>query len=345
MKSLRLWISLAVLGIAAALLEPVAWAQSKSSDRPDPCAGQTASDVPQVSISNGQVHALIDLPDPQKGYYRATRFDWSGVIPCLSYDGHTYFSPWRPTHDPLGHDSISGPVEEFHSTDGALGYADAKAGGLFVKPGVGVLRKIDDAPYKFSTLFPIVDNGKWSYRAKKAEISITQRLRSPVGYAYAYTKTLELEKDKPVMLIHHRLKNTGTKPIDTDVYDHDFYRLDNAPTGPDMVVHFAFAPAATRPLNNGGEIRGHDLIYQNELQERQPVSSLLTGYSSDPSDYDFTVENLKTGVGVEQTSDSPIASLNFWSVQATIAPEAYIHLHIVPGETRDWTIRYRFFDR
>jgi hypothetical protein len=344
MKISRAWLPLAIFGIAAVLFEP-AFAQSNNSASSDPCAAQTSTDVPQVSISNGQIHALIDLPDPQKGYYRSTRFDWSGVIPCLSYDGHTYFSPWRPTHDPLGHDSISGPVEEFHSSDGALGYADAKAGGLFVKPGVGVLRRIDDAPYKFQTFYPIVDNGKWTYRSKKNEIAMTQHLSSPLGYAYIYTKTVELEKGQPVMLLHHHMENTGTKTIETDVYDHDFYRLDNVPTGPDMVIHFAFSPKTTRPLTNGGQIQGHDLVYQSELQERQSVQSQITGYSDNVADYDFTVKNVKTGVGVEQTSDSPIANMVFWSVPATIAPEAYIHLHIPPGGAQDWTIRYRFFDK
>ena len=38
---------------------------------------------PQAEISNGQIHAKLYLPDPQKGYYRATRFDWSGVISSL----------------------------------------------------------------------------------------------------------------------------------------------------------------------------------------------------------------------------------------------------------------------
>jgi hypothetical protein len=124
----------------------------------------------------------------QKSYYRSTRFDWSGVIPCLSYKGHTYFTPWRPDHNPLVHDSLSGPVEEFHPADGALGFADAKSGDLFVKPGVGVLRRIDDAPYKFSTFYPIVDNGKWAYHAKKNEISFTHNLPSPLGHSYEYTQ-------------------------------------------------------------------------------------------------------------------------------------------------------------
>ncbi len=345
MKTLGTRASLAIF--STALLVPEAWAQGINFKGADPCANQAATDVPQVSISNGLVKALVDLPDADKGWYRAARFDWSGVIPCLSYDGHTYFNPWRPTHDPMGHDSLSGPVEEFNSlvSKAPLGFEDAKAGDLFVKPGVGVLKRLDSAPYKFSTPYPIVDHGKWSYKAKPNEVTMTQTLTSSIGYGYNYTKTLELEKGKPVLAIHHHMKNTGTKTIDTDVYDHDFYRLDNVTTGPDLSVHFAFTPVASRTLANGGELVGRDLIYHTELQERQTVQSGITGFSAKPSDYDFIVKNGKTGVGVEQTSDSPLASINFWSVPTVIAPEAYIHIHIAPGASQDWTIRYRFFDK
>jgi hypothetical protein len=336
-------VSIFTVLIGSILLTTVVQAQAVPVNAPDPCTTQASAEFPQISISNGQVHALVNLPDAQKGYYRSTRFDWAGVIPCLSYNGHTYFNPWRPEHNPLGHDSISGPVEEFKSTDGGLGYADAKAGELFVKPGVGVLRKVDDLPYKFQTFYPIVDNGKWETHSSKSKVSFTHHLSSQLGYAYVYTKTLELEKGKPILLIHHQMKNTGTKTIDTDVYDHDFFRLDNLPTGPDTVVHFAFEPKATRPLTNGGAINGKDLVYASELQERQTVSTQLTGYSTSPSDYSFKLENIKTGTAVEQTGDAPITNLVFWSIRTTIAPEAYIHLHIPPGETQAWTIQYHFF--
>jgi hypothetical protein len=338
-------MSIFMLAIGVSLIATAVPAQNVPARATDPCAAQASTEFPQISLSNGLVHVLVNLPDVQKGYYRSTRFDWSGVIPCLSFHGHTYFNPWRPEHNPLGHDSISGPVEEFKSTDGGLGYADAKAGGVFVKPGVGVLRKIDDTPYKFQTFYPIVDNGKWETHSSKSKVAFTHQLSSELGYAYVYTKTLELEKGKPILAIHHELKNTGTKTIDTDVYDHDFFRLDNLPTGPDTVVHFAFEPKAVRPLTNGGAINGKDLVYASELQERQTVSSPLTGYSNSSSDYQFTLENVKSGAGVEQTGDSPITNLVFWSIRATIAPEAYIHLHIPPGETQAWTIRYRFLSK
>ena len=65
---------------------------------------------PQVTIANSQVMAKLYLPDPASGYYRGTRFDWSGVIYSLQCDGHEYFGEWQKTDDPYLHDRITGTV-------------------------------------------------------------------------------------------------------------------------------------------------------------------------------------------------------------------------------------------
>jgi hypothetical protein len=310
-----------------------------------PCDSFIHSDFPKAVISNGSVQAVVYLPDPEKGYYRSTRFDWSGVVPCLTYKGHTYFGVWFRHYDPLINDAITGPVEEFRSSDGlgSIHYDEAKPGELFIKPGVGVLRKVDDSPYRFGARYPIVDLGKWKVRVKKDQVTFTQTLQSPIGFAYVYEKTLRLDKNQPVLILEHHLKNTGTKAIDSEVYDHDFFMLDGAPTGPGMTVHFAFEPHAEHSLEPLAKIDGKDIVYLQELGPRQAVAGYLTGYSTSPSDYDFTLENRNTGVGVEQTSDSPIARFNFWSIPTTICPEAYIHVNVQPGQTGNWNIRYRFF--
>src|SRR6266849_580396 len=100
-----------------------------------------AQEFPQAEISNGLVHARLYLPDADQGYYRATRFDWAGVIPSLEYKGHTYFCQWFDKYDPKIHDSIIGSVEEFLTDNLPLGYEQAKPGGTFLRIGVGVLRK------------------------------------------------------------------------------------------------------------------------------------------------------------------------------------------------------------
>ena len=53
-----------------------------------------AAGFPSAQIDNGQIRAKIYLPDAKNGFYRSTRFDWSGVIGSLEYKGHNYYGPW-----------------------------------------------------------------------------------------------------------------------------------------------------------------------------------------------------------------------------------------------------------
>ena len=339
----RAFFTLALLALPAGSACAAQAAASDAAPRNCPTNGQTS--YPRAAISNGAVNAVLYLPDVKNGYYRGSRFDWSGVVGCLAYKGHTYFGVWFPHYDPLLHDAISGPVEEFRSGNGesALNYDQARPGEPFVKIGIGVLRRIDNAPYKFTAPYPLIDGGQWTIHTGRTSVSFKQDLKSPIGIAYVYKKTLALEKHEPILILRHELKNTGTETIDTQVYDHDFYVLDGAPTGPDMVVRFPFEPKAEEDLGNGARIEGRQIVYDRELQTGESSMSFITGYSSDVSSYDFVVENRKTGVGVEQTGDRPISRINFWSIRTTICPEAYIRVKIAPGETASWTIRYRFY--
>jgi len=53
-----------------------------------------AADYPEAQISNGVLQVKLLLPDAQNGYYRGTRFDWSGAISSLQFQGHEYFGNW-----------------------------------------------------------------------------------------------------------------------------------------------------------------------------------------------------------------------------------------------------------
>ena len=68
---------------------------------------------PEAEISNSQIRAHFYLPDSNVGYYRATRFDWSGIITNLEYKGHNYYGQWFEKYSPAIHDAVMGPVEEF----------------------------------------------------------------------------------------------------------------------------------------------------------------------------------------------------------------------------------------
>ncbi len=171
----------------------------------------------------------------------------------------------------------------------------------------------------------------------------TQDLGDTNGYSYVYTKTIRLVAGKPEMVIEHNLRNTGRKIITTSVYEHNFYMLDHLPAGPDYSVRFPFDVHPESDLKGAAEVRGKEFTYLKELQDRQSVSTWMSGFGGTPSDYDIRVENRKAGIGVRQTSDQPMSKLNFWSIRTTVCPEAYIDLEVEPGDYITWNINYEFY--
>lgn len=296
---------------------------------------------PQAEISNGPLRATVNLPDAQAGYYRGTRFDWSGVVSSLTWNGHEYFGEWFERYEPTLHDAITGPVEEFLTGDSSLGYDEAKVGEAFVRIGVGAVRKPEEPAYRRFGTYDIVDPGTWKIERASDRIDFVHELGDTNGYAYVYRKTLRLAGD--TLVLDHTLRNTGRKPIATSVYNHNFFTMDRRPTGPDIVVVFPFTPRAARPLNGVAEIRGAELTFLQEFERRQTIFTELEGHGAGAGDYDFRIENRRTGAGVRITGDRPLSKLVFWSAHRTVCPEPYIDASTAPGQESSWKITYQFY--
>lgn len=299
-----------------------------------------AIDVPEAEISNGLVRAKLYLPDAEKGYYRGTRFDWAGVVETLEYKGHTYHGKWFDTYTPTLHDAIMGPVEEF----GPLGYAAAKPEGTFVKIGVGSLTRPDEKPYNPFVYYPIANPGTWTITRKTDQVQFVHNL-ADTAYAYEYRKTLKLTRNKPELIIAHSLKNTGKRPVETTTYNHNFFVIDQQPTGPGYTVKFPISALSS----DGGKgvterVRFQDgqLLYLNELAKGESVyyPNLTNGQSMR---YNITVDNTKTGAGVNVVGDREISRMVYWSSSTTVSPEPYITIKIEPGQTFSWQIAYQYY--
>jgi len=300
-------------------------------------------EYPEAHISNGILKADLLLPDAQNGYYRGTRFDWSGAISSLQFEGHEYFGKWFDRYDPKIHDAIMGPVEEFLSSGMGLGYEEAKPGQSFVKIGVGAVRKPDEPAFRQFDTYEITDAGRWTVEKGPDFVEFQHQLPETLGYAYLYKKTVRLAPGKPELWLEHSLRNTGTKTITTSVYEHNFYMLDHQPAGPDYRVLFPFAVRPLADLHGAAAAHGKEFTYLQELQEGQSVYTAMEGFEADTRDYDIRVENRKAGIGVRQTSDQPISKLIFWSIRTTVCPEAYIDLRIETGQEAKWRIKYEFY--
>jgi hypothetical protein len=232
-------------------------------------------------------------------------------------------------------------VEEILTGETGLGYTEAKVGERFVRIGVGAVRKPEEPAYRRFETYEIVDPGKWTVNKGKDRIEFVHELADTAGYAYTYRKTVRLLKDS--LVLEHRLKNTGRKAIATSVYNHNFFTMDRQPTGPDIVVRFPFVPRAARPLNDLAEIRGNDATFLREFAKGQTVFTEVEGFGATAKDYDFRIENRKTGAGVRITGDRPLQKVYFWTAHLTTCPEPYIDVSVEPGKESSWRITYQFY--
>lgn len=301
----------------------------------------TTTEVPNASISNGVITANLYLPDIEKGYYRSTRFDWSGVISKLEYKGHNYFGQWFDNYTPKKHDAICGPVDEF----GAVGYENVKIGETFLKIGVGMLKKSTDDSYNSFSYYDIENSGERFIKQVDNAIEFVHLLTDISGYACEYRKVVTLTPGKPELVISYKLKNTGRKGIKTTVYNHNFFTIDNQHTGPDIVVKFPFK------INGEGEgigdiaqIINDKIIFLKPLEKTDRVyMGNIVGFDKAKSDHSFCIMNNRTGAGVKLNCNQPLARLVFWAYCTTSCPEPYISINVKPMQEFAWENRYEFF--
>jgi hypothetical protein len=314
-----------------------------------------AAEPPQATISNGQITAKMYLPDAKDGYYRSTRFDWSGAVYSLQYKDHDFYGPWYDTVDPkvinwVYRDgkivsgpcsALMGPVDEFQTP---LGWDEAKPGGTFIKLGVGVLRKTGD---KYNRYFPyeVLDSGKWTVKKNKDSVEFTQVLSDPeLGYSYVYRKVVRLVKGKPEMVIERSLKNTGRNEIKSEVYDHNFTVLDKQPPGPDFTVKVPYQIQTPRPPDkNLVEVRGNQIVYVKQLSGEDQAVVFMQGFGDSPKDSKIEFDNSKVGAGMSTTGDRPLIREFLWSIRTVVAVEAYVGIDIQPGAEFTWSNTYDYY--
>jgi hypothetical protein len=313
-----------------------------------------------AEISNKLITAQLHLPDLEEGFYRGTRFDWSGIIGKLVYRGHNYYGPWFTRVDPTVYDftfqgadivagscgAITGPVEEF-STDGkALGYDDAPPGGTFIKIGVGVLRKPEaGGSYSPYHLYQIVDPGTWNVQPGADSVAFTHSLADATsGYGYRYEKTIRLVPGRPEMVIEHRLTNTGKRRLATSVYNHNFLVLDGQQAGPDFLVKMPFEIKAAQTRNGAlADASGNQIVFKTTLRDRDVVYTAFQGFGTTAADNGFTIENKRVGAGLQVTGDRPLSKMALWSIRTVVSIEPFVTMTIDPAGEFSWQYTYRYY--
>lgn len=273
--------------------------------------------------------ALLDmsLHEPGDGFYMGTRFDGAGIFDSLRFKDIEMCGRWFTRYDPLMHDAVCGPAEEFSPVflpDGIL------------KIGVGLLQG-DGAPYDRFKLYPVLDAG---VRFKEADANSVTFRHCLEGF-YDYSK--EIAVTGPASFrISHTIR--AEMPLDTEAYNHNFFTFGKISVSPGRRLEFPFAPEGNwRAEYDSVRFTPSGILFSRDIKEGESVySGDIHRSGHDGLPYTFTLR--EGGLAVHVSADVPSTHMVFWANHRIACPEPYNRVHAAPGETVRWTIFYRIED-
>ncbi len=270
--------------------------------------------------------------------YQRTRFDWAGFITQVTLDGsHTFCVP--EDYDPKAGTGGIGLCNEF-GNEKSVGYTDAKPGDLFPKLGIGLLVRPDGSAYNFFRPYEIAQRFPIHIEAGESQARFTVEPLECRGYAARETKTVSVEGN--CLQISYLLENTGSRPIDTHEYCHNFIGIDRQPVGPDYHLRFPY-PVAFEKMQMNTEIlqvQGGDIRWKALPQK--PFFCRPTGfYPTEKPQWELRLES--SGAGMCEYDDFPPSRVALWGVGHVVSAEMYTDIDIQPGQSQAWTRRYEFF--
>ena len=278
-----------------------------------------------------QVAFLSTLHPPEDGFYRGTRFDRSGIFDSILFRGVEMAGRWFMRYDPFMHDAVCGPAEEF----APVGFEAARPGETFLKTGVGLLVRPDEAPYDRFRLYEVADAGKWSVeRFRRATV-----FRHHLDGQYDYTKEVALTGTDS-FCIRHRLQ--VLRPVKTEVYNHNFFTLGRFQVGPDRIWSFPYRPEGDwRDIYDSVVLSEDGVRFLRDLREGESVymgNLHAAGVPDIP--YRLSVSDRATRRGVRISGDVPLTHIVFWADHRIACAEPYNSVVLAPGDTFRWSLRY-----
>ncbi len=289
-------------------------------------------DWPRLTLSKGDVRAVLPLPDSDKGFYRAARFEWAGQMTELRVGKNTIFVPFHDDHQPLGVDHAAGPAEEFFEP---IGYEDALPGESFIKLGVGLLRKPVENKYFFGSAYLPDTFLDWQTQASQDRVRYMQTLKDHQGYAYRYVKELILTNQPNGLIIEHQLTNTGTKRIVSNHYSHNFIRLNDTDIDKRYQIDFNFTPIAVNNVRSRLSLKGKRAIPLG----KGTIFTPMYGFSK-TSDSQLILSLIPDNLKLTITLDQPMIRFWLFASNRTLCPEMFTHIDLAPGQTKRWVRRY-----
>lgn len=290
-----------------------------------------------IEIGKEGLALTLCPPDFENGYYRGTRFDHSGVFRKVVHGGYVIADEWFEAYNPYAHDAVCAYSEEFAEA----GYEAAAVGGVFLKPGVGLLLKEDESLYDHFRLYKVADPGLWTVQPDVDKVVFTHKVEGD-GWGYDYVKTVRI-MDGSRFEIAHVLRNTGSRRLSGDTYNHNFNTFERNTPGPAIDIDFTFRPAGTwRAEYDSVALADSGIRFSRPLVKGESVfmGNLRAADGTDITGEVYTQR--AEGHSVSFHADRPFHRIAFWANHKVACIEPFIPYDLMPGDEFVWNYMYKF---
>ena len=286
----------------------------------------------KVLVYKDFVVEIMDPNDPDR-YNRGVRFTPVAGIIRVNL-GENEFLFHQVEHDPLT--GVAGLFAEFDLITPPPGFTEAKMGEGFVKIGVGVLKK--DVPnYQFWRNYEIIKPARTEVIWGKRTVKFHQVCEPYNGYGYELDAIVSV--GERTIVVDWRLKNIGSKQLETHHYVHNCFLFNRQPIGPGYIVSFPYDFQA-RGLQNEQRQVGRIIQFIGEITK---PANIEIDY---PADYSgpniLSVYHTKSGHKVNCLTSLKGTRTALHVANIYVCPEQFIMIRLLPGESITWSRSYRF---
>lgn len=283
-----------------------------------------------IILTNERLKVEIAYPGT---VYRGSRFDWTGFITQVTLDGrHTFCVPEQ--YEPGKGTGGIGFCNEF-GIKTPVGYNDAKVGEQFPKIGTGLLTRKSEEEYDFFSPYEVepfptfvtADESNACFKVEPTECR---------GYAIRLQKTVSIMENK--LIIDYKLGNTGSKPIITTEYCHNFSGIDSKKIGRDYTL--GFPRKVDLSMIKGKITHNEDRVLWEEAPQEEFYFLIEADLAGEP--WQWQLRHEPSGASVRETSRFSVSQYAVWGSTHVVSPELFVDILLKPDEVMTWRREYEY---
>lgn len=277
----------------------------------------------------------IEIQEPGE-IYAGSRFDWTGFITQITLDDTVTYCVPEQQKKGKGTGGL-GFCNEF-GIDKPIGYNAIETGEFFPKIGVGLLKKEAEEAYDFFKTYELIPSDATVEKDGNI-LRFKSESSSSSGHGYHLIKEIALDVNR--LTLRYELTNTGSQPLVTNEYSHNFMGINDQLVGSQYELTLPNMEALDVAV---GSIKreGQKLSWE-ETPEADFYAAI--DWKEGEADCNWDLYHTGTGAGVRDLSSFTPSKVALWGYTHVVCPELFIDIELDAGETKKWERVYEFYQK